>query len=75
MNQATLQWTLSLSSALMLYLMGRKSVWGPAVGLANQVLWIAYVLWIRQWGLLPGVLMYTAMHAWNLYKWRRLRAR
>ena len=66
-----LSWTLSATSALMLWLMGNKSVWGPRVGIANQVLWIAYCVGTKQWGLLPGVLVYTVIHIRNAWSWSR----
>ena len=62
-------WVLSATSALMLWQMGNKSKWGPRLGIANQVLWIVYAVYTEQWGLLPGVLLYTAIHIRNLYRW------
>ena len=64
-----LQWVLSATSAVMLWLMGNKSPWGPRLGLLNQVIWIVYVVATKQWGLLPGVLIYTVIHARNVAKW------
>jgi hypothetical protein len=63
-------WLLSATSALMLWLMGNKSKWGPRLGIFNQVLWLAYAIGLRQWGLLPGIVLYTFVHMRNLYKWR-----
>ena len=65
-----LSWVISGTSALMLWVMGNKSVWGPRIGLMNQVLWLAYVIGTRQWGLLPGVIIYTVVHLRNLRKWK-----
>ena len=62
-------WVLSATSALMLWQMGNKSKWGPRLGIANQALWIFYAVYTEQWGLLPGVLLYTAIHIRNLYRW------
>ena len=70
----TLSWILSGTSALMLWVMGNKSIWGPRIGLANQVLWIVYIVLTEQWGLLPGVLMYAAIHVRNLVRWTDARA-
>ena len=69
MTPAMLSWVLSGTSAVMLWLMGNKTKWGPRVGIANQVLWIIYAIWTQQWGLLPGVLLYTAIHIRNLIRW------
>jgi len=65
-----LSWLLSATSGVMLWLMGNKSKWGPRLGLVNQVLWIFYAVWLRQWGLLPGVIVYTLIHARNVMRWR-----
>lgn len=69
MKPEILSWVLSGTSAVMLWLMGNKTKWGPRVGIANQVLWIVYCVWTQQWGLLPGVLLYTAIHIRNLIRW------
>lgn len=69
MTPQLLSWILSGTSAVMLWLMGNKTKWGPRVGIANQVLWIIYCAWTQQWGLLPGVLLYTAIHIRNLVRW------
>lgn len=64
-------WVLSAMSAIMLWSMGDKKKWGPGFGLLNQAVWIVYVLMTDQWGLMPGVLVYTFIHARNLYVWNR----
>lgn len=66
-----MDWIISVTSCFMLWLMGNKSVYGPMVGVANQVLWIIYVIWTSQWGLLLGVSLYTIVHLRNLIKWMR----
>jgi len=65
-----LAWLLSLTSAVMLWFMGNKSVWGPRLGIANQVLWLAYAVGLKQWGLIPGITLYTVVHLRNLWRWR-----
>lgn len=66
-----MDWILSITSCLMLWLMGNKSKWGPRVGIANQLLWIAYVYQIKEFGLLVGVVAYTAIHIRNCVEWER----
>lgn len=63
---------LSVTSCLMLWLMGNKSVWGPRVGIANQMLWVWYALSIDQVGLLVGVIAYTVIHVRNCVRWERM---
>ena len=69
MEAVYLSWVLSITSGFMLWKMGDKSIWGPRIGIVNQVLWIIYAIWLRQWGLLPGVLVYTGIHVRNLLEW------
>lgn len=64
-----MDWILSAVSLLMIWLMGRKSKWGPVVGLLGQVLWLWWAWRIGQPGLLVGVIAYTAIHGWNTLKW------
>ena len=69
-----MSWILSFTSMVMLFMMGRKVWWAPLLGIANQVLWIAYVYMTDQWGLLPGVIAYTVIHIYNARKWYLNRA-
>jgi len=62
-------WILSLTSATMLWLMGNKSIWGPRLGLINQILWIIYAIHLKQWGLIPGIILYAIVHVRNLIAW------
>jgi len=66
-----LPWILSGTSLVILWLMGNKSPWGPRLGVLNQVLWVVYIATTDQWGLLPGVVMYTIIHIRNVIRWRR----
>lgn len=54
-----------------LFLAGRKSYWGWAVGLGAQGLWIAYAYATSQPGFYISALAYGGVYAWNLVKWRR----
>lgn len=73
MRPIHLSWVLSGMSAGMLWLMGSRSIWGPRLGLLNQALWLVYIVWIEQWGLLPGALFFTFVHARNLARWGKAR--
>lgn len=53
-----------------LWLAGRKSRWGWAVGLSAQGLWIAYAVATRQWGFIVSALAYGAIYARNFWQWR-----
>lgn len=54
-----------------LWLAGRKSRIGWAVGLAAQVLWIAYAIATRQWGFIVSSIVYGAVYARNWVRWTR----
>jgi hypothetical protein len=64
-------WILSITSGMMLWLMGNKSKWGPRLGIANQILWIVYAVSIHEWGLIPGILLYAIIHVRNLITWEK----
>ncbi|MFA5759773.1 MAG: hypothetical protein WC942_10515 [Clostridia bacterium] len=64
-----MDWIISITSCIMLYFMGNKSIIGPILGIINQGLWIFYVSYTQQWGLLLGVSLYTVIHVRNLLKW------
>jgi hypothetical protein len=54
-----------------LYLAGRKSKWGWAVGLGAQGLWLAYAVSTQQWGFLVSAFAYGAVYMKNFRAWRR----
>jgi|WetSurMetagenome_2_1015567.scaffolds.fasta_scaffold907111_1 hypothetical protein len=66
-----LAWVLSFTSAIMLWMMGNKNKYAPLVGIGNQVLWIVYTVVTKQYGLIPGVLIYLIVHIRNYIKWNR----
>jgi hypothetical protein len=66
-----LSWILSATSAIMLIAMGNKYKYAPMIGIFNQVLWIIYTVATKQWGLLPGVIIYLIVHIRNHRKWTK----
>lgn len=54
-----------------LYLAGRKVWWAWLIGLAAQVLWIAYALATVQYGFIVSALAYGWVYARNARLWRR----
>jgi hypothetical protein len=54
-----------------LFLAGRKSKWGWAVGLGAQALWIAYATFTHQWGFYVSALAYGWVYARNFMAWRK----
>jgi len=66
-----LDWVLSMSSVVVMWLMGNKWRYAPLVGFCRQMLWIYYVCYTKHWGLLLGVLINAIIDIRNLIKWNK----
>lgn len=64
-------WILTAAGVFGLYLAGRKSRAGWAVGFGAQTLWIAYAIATRQWGFIFSACAYGAVYARNWWTWRQ----
>ena len=64
-----MDWILSLTTCIMLWLMGSKSKWGPIIGILNQILWYTYAIQLQQWGLLVGITAFTFIHIRHARRW------
>lgn len=62
---------LSVGGIAGIWLAGRKSYWGWALGLAMQLLWLTYALITAQYGFILSAAGYGYIYALNLRKWRR----
>lgn len=56
-----------------IYLAGRKSLWGWAVGVGAQLLWIVYAVMTQQWGFIASALAYASVYGLNWYRWSQER--
>ena len=54
-----------------IYLAGRKNLYGWAVGLGAQVLWIAYAISTEQWGFIVSAFAYGSVYAKNWSRWAK----
>lgn len=63
-------WALTGMGVTALYLAGRRSPWGWAVGIGAQVLWLAYSVTTRQWGFLASCVPYSLVYIKNFLSWR-----
>jgi len=54
-----------------LWLAGRKSKFGWAVGLGAQVLWLSYAITTEQWGFIVSAVAYGWVYSKNFLAWRR----
>lgn len=60
---------------VVLKLAGDNKRTGWALGVINELIWIAYAIWILhpiQWGLIVGSLLWTGMYLRNFHKWKGL---
>lgn len=64
-------WILTAVGVLGLYLAGRGSMWGWAVGLGAQGLWIAYALSTEQHGFLVSAGAYSWVYLKNFRAWKK----
>lgn len=63
-------WILTAVGVFGLYLAGRKSKAGWAVGFCAQGLWVAYAIATHQWGFIVSAIAYGSIYAKNFLRWR-----
>lgn len=66
-----LPWLLSAITIWMTLLAGNKTRWAWLVGLANQSLWLTWIIASESWGLLPMTAALTFVYARNHFKWNK----
>lgn len=54
-----------------IYLAGKRNMYGWAVGVLAQILWIFYALATHQYGFIVSALAYGWMYARNFINWRK----
>ena len=67
----TLQLLASTTTVASMWLMGNRSLYGPAMGVISELVWGAVIVHSALWGLLPLCLFLVAVNARNWMKWRR----
>lgn len=68
-----LGWLLSALGCLGMYLAGRKSWTGWALGLATQPLWFTFAIVIHSYGLCVSPVLYAVVYGKNLRTWFKTR--
>ena len=53
-----------------MWVIGQKRSWGWTLGLANQALWLWFIIGFQAWGLLPLSGALVVIYTRNLFKWR-----
>lgn len=69
MIAAYLPWLLSALTIWMTVLAGNKHRSAWLIGLANQALWLVWIIATEAWGLLPMNLALWAVYARNHWRW------
>lgn len=64
-------WVLATIGVLGIYFVGRKTIWGWLVLLANEVIWIAYALTTKQYGFIVSAVAYAIVYIRSFIHWRR----
>jgi nicotinamide riboside transporter PnuC len=66
-------WSYSLAAIgiLGIYLAGRRNLWGWAIGVGAQALWIVYAIATGQFGFIVSAIAYSVVYGRNWWKWRK----
>jgi len=64
-------YVLAAGGILGIWLAGRKNLWGWALGLSMQVLWVGFAIVTAQYGFLLSAAGYGWVYWHNWSKWRR----
>ena len=73
MNNAGWTWGLFGLSAFGLWLSGMNVKAGWWFAISNQTAWVTYAITTRQWGFLANSIVFVALYARNLWRWRGTR--
>lgn len=68
--KAAFPWLLSVVTLVGIYVQGNKHHHGWTIGLANQILWVTFIVLYDAWGLLPLSIALVVLYSRNLLKWR-----
>ena len=62
-------WVLSVLGVVGIWLTGKKHWHGFAVGIVNEIAWVAYAIKTHQIGFIFGSTIYIAVYSLNINKW------
>lgn len=60
---------LTAGGILGIYLAGKKNMYGWALGLFMQVLWVIYAVQTKQYGFILSAIAYGIVYGMNFYRW------
>jgi hypothetical protein len=61
----------SVITIIGMWLAGNKDPRAWVLGLANQTLWLTFIVVFQAWGLLPLLVALVIVYSRNLRRWRR----
>jgi hypothetical protein len=64
-------WLLAILGVSGMYFVGKKTVWGWLVLLANEVIWVIYALITQQYGFIAMAIAYAFVYIKSYLEWRR----
>ena len=64
-------WLLAVLGVSGMYFVGKKSIWGWPVLLANEVIWVVYALVTQQYGFIVMAVAYAVVYIKSYFEWRK----
>lgn len=64
-------WLLAVLGVSGMYFVGKKTVWGWLVLLANEVIWVVYALVTKQYGFILMAIAYAIVYIKSYLEWRK----
>jgi nicotinamide riboside transporter PnuC len=64
-------WLLAILGVSGMYFVGKKTVWGWLLLLANEVIWTVYALVTKQYGFIVMAIAYAIVYIKSYLEWRR----
>jgi nicotinamide riboside transporter PnuC len=71
MTSILIQLAASLSTLLAMWLMGNRTVWGPAIAILSEAFWTVLIFHNHLWGILPLTVALIIIQTRNMIKWSR----
>lgn len=64
-------WLLAILGISGMYFVGKKTVWGWLVLLANEVIWVVYAFFTKQYGFIMMAVAYAIVYIKSYLEWKR----
>jgi hypothetical protein len=65
-------WLLAVLGVSGMYFVGKKTVWGWLVLLANEAIWVIYALVTEQYGFIVMAVAYAYVYIKSYFEWRKV---